>query len=957
MLHSFVCRALRPRAASHQVLSLLLVSLLLVLVPPATAAEPLPAIVFVARSRLATGDYLFPRELGPAGHFTTGLNKFAPGSKLLLRDIDGQVRVLIDTARPAGDPLNPLGLRDLQSPDVSFDATRIVFAATFGPYLHADRASAIPRYSWRLFEIGLDGSGLRQITFSDRVLAIPQGPGNIEIYSYYDDLFPAYLADGRIVFSSSRYPSRAPYDGRPAFNLYLVHADGTGLRRITTERSAALHPTPLPDGRILFSRWWINFNQPSETGIYSRIDNGRGSDIARDQQGQPILVRRSVTVQETITPLQPTSGPAPRPTIWPTARPAEQRLTPRPTATATPQPLQPTPQTRTRTETVAQPITGFRLADGTFIYSNTEASFRPARGRLIDGTLIRDAPNSWHLMAITTDGADLQRFAWTPRYATYLMNDSGNDTYNAVQPALVPDGSHWLVAYTTQRDGSMAHTTRGTGIRVARPGIAAMTENTVESIAGHRWDASGALSGPYALAPAGLPDGRIIFSHTVADRRVASQGSYRFYQAGRWFTLGLQAGDQRYELRTIRPDGSDMQPVTISDFGGVYDSVEAVAVVLRLVGDGAGMWQLPAERFDEHAIDDPVRANVPRGLLDTDGRPVYAWSTRRINEVQLVTLHNPNVYANPPLELPYINNSPALGSVAFADIYIDANQFSGASYRAERPDDQVRAVKWITVPVDAQGAFTASAPADTPVFIVLRDQHGRIVRGGNRTSLSIAQGNSPGRPGQVMQCVGCHMGHVSGSLSSQPLAALGWTNIAPAAQVATGSMQGGVFAATATTDRLNDRRGYVPAPGGGFQDRTAPWIGTQSEGQAIELRWPQPVALLEIRLAGVEAGHAGFSSDYTIAGEWRLYLGGAEVTAARRSIADTLPLSRGGTTIAYDTPVAADRALFVVQAVSGSRNGRAAPAALSEIEVIGQGATPGALAARPTILRLPVMLR
>ena len=29
---------------------------------------------------------------------------------------------------------------------------------------------------------------------------------------------------------------------------------------------------------------------------------------------------------------------------------------------------------------------------------------------------------------------------------------------------------------------------------------------------------------------------------------------------------------------------------------------------------------------------------------------------------------NPNVYANPPLDAPFINNSPPLGSVAYADI-------------------------------------------------------------------------------------------------------------------------------------------------------------------------------------------------------------------------------------------------------------------------------------------------
>src|SRR5262245_65407307 len=91
------------------------------------AVDMLPPIVFVARAHLATKDYVFPEDDGPAGELTAGLAKFAPGSKLLIREPDGRLRVLVDTSKPAGDALNPLGLRDVQAPDVSFDATRIAF--------------------------------------------------------------------------------------------------------------------------------------------------------------------------------------------------------------------------------------------------------------------------------------------------------------------------------------------------------------------------------------------------------------------------------------------------------------------------------------------------------------------------------------------------------------------------------------------------------------------------------------------------------------------------------------------------------------------------------------------------------------------------------------------------------------------------------------------------------------
>jgi hypothetical protein len=922
----------------------------MLLTPPrsgvAFEAGTLPPIVFVARARMATGDYIFPADRGPAGQLTAGIGRFAPGSRLVLRESDGRLRTLIDTARPAGDPLNPLGLRDLQAPDVSFDARRIVFSATQGPELFRG-ATYRPHLSWRLYEIGMDGSEPRQITRSDRDIDIPDGPGNAEAYSYYDDLFPAYLADGSIVFSSSRYPSRAHYDGRPSFNLYLIDADGSDMRRITTERGGALHPAALPDGRIVFSRWWINFNQPSETGVYSRIDNRRGTEPARDAQGRIITVESEVVVREpapaaTTAPVY--TGPptaTPKPTIWPTARPPEQRLTPRP-ATATPLATAapratPAPQAapRSRTVVVSRPVLGYRLPDGTLVYSNTARSFLPARGRLADGTAIRGAPNTWHLMSIAADGSDLRRFAWTPRYDSHLTEDSGQDSYNAAQPAPLLRNGELLVAYTMQRDGTMAHSTLYTGIRVARPGLDMAAANTVDSIAGQRWDTP--QRPPYAVSPAGLPDGRIVFSQSGTAVDAPASATYRFARGGRSYNLTLRRTALRYELWTIGPDGSAPVRVPLHGDLGDADALDAVAVVPRTVGNGPGQWQRPAVTAASHPADNPLEWNTPRGLMAGDGKPAYPWSRREIGDVELVTIENPNIYANPPLGLPLVNNSPPIGSVAFADIYIDANQFSGASYRAPAPDDQVRAVKWLTVPVDAQGRFVASVPADVPAFVVLRDKDGRVVRGGSRASLAIAQGNAPARAGQRVVCVGCHMNHVSGSLDADPLAQHGWTNIAPAARVS---------ASAGDAARATDRRGYVPLLGGGYQDRTAPWSAPASDGAWLRLEWHVPVAVLDVRLTGAEPGEGG--AEERPSGEVLFFLAGKEV--GRQAVSAVAPLSETGTAVRLPRPLAVDRIEF-----------RAAPAAgrvaLSEIEVLGQGATPKALAARPAVVALPVVGR
>ena len=70
-------------------------------------------------------------------------------------------------------------------------------------------------------------------------------------------------------------------------------------------------------------------------------------------------------------------------------------------------------------------------------------------------------------------------------------------------------------------------------------------------------------------------------------------------------------------------------------------------------------------------------------------------------------------------------------------------------------------------------------------------------------------------------------------------------------------------------------------------------------------------------------------------------------------VAQVEPLSRGGTYITLERPLAADRIIFIANVISGTRNGSKAPVALSEIEVIGQGATPQALSSQPSQVLLP----
>jgi HEAT repeat protein len=111
--------------------------------------------------------------------------------------------------------------------EVSWDGRRVVFARRGG-----DGAPW-----WHIWEVGLDGQGLRQIT---------RGP--------YHDVQPVYLPDGRIAFSSTRIGARDEYHGYLCTGLTVMNADGSDIHCVGFNFGRDNEPAILADGRILFSR-------------------------------------------------------------------------------------------------------------------------------------------------------------------------------------------------------------------------------------------------------------------------------------------------------------------------------------------------------------------------------------------------------------------------------------------------------------------------------------------------------------------------------------------------------------------------------------------------------------------------------------------------------------------------------------------------------------------------------
>ncbi len=133
--------------------------------------------------------------------------------------------------------------------DLSFDAKRVVFAW-----------KCAAQEGYRIYEVRIDGSGLRQLTFPPKDEKEIQR--NYRVYDHYhhgtDDMHPCYLPDGGIAFISTRCQYGILCDGPDDFTttvLYRMDSDGRNMQRLSNSSVSEASPAVLPDGRIMYTRW------------------------------------------------------------------------------------------------------------------------------------------------------------------------------------------------------------------------------------------------------------------------------------------------------------------------------------------------------------------------------------------------------------------------------------------------------------------------------------------------------------------------------------------------------------------------------------------------------------------------------------------------------------------------------------------------------------------------------
>ncbi len=109
-----------------------------------------------------------------------------------------------------------------------------------------------PKGDTSIYEIGIDGTGLRRITDPSTAKVCYNGKSTI---AGMHDLAPSYLPDDRIVFLSTRAEGLVPCNDSGVTLLHVMNSDGTDIHSISVNSENEFDPNILPDGRIIYGRW------------------------------------------------------------------------------------------------------------------------------------------------------------------------------------------------------------------------------------------------------------------------------------------------------------------------------------------------------------------------------------------------------------------------------------------------------------------------------------------------------------------------------------------------------------------------------------------------------------------------------------------------------------------------------------------------------------------------------
>ena len=178
------------------------------------------------------------------GYYAQDANRrgYGDGGRLCRLNLrTGKLVVLLD------DPKG--GVRD---PQMHYDGRKILFSYRKGGTAH-----------YHLHEIGIDGTGLRQLT---------DGP--------FDDFECTYAPDGSIMFVSSRAWRWVQCWSVQVTTLFRCDADGGNIRSVSANVEHDNTPWMLPDGRVLYMRWeYVDRSRVQYHHLWTMNPDGTGQTV------------------------------------------------------------------------------------------------------------------------------------------------------------------------------------------------------------------------------------------------------------------------------------------------------------------------------------------------------------------------------------------------------------------------------------------------------------------------------------------------------------------------------------------------------------------------------------------------------------------------------------------------------------------------------------------------------
>lgn len=200
-----------------------------------------------------------------------------PGADLMLLHPNGNEEVLVEA-----------GNGSVTDPFVSFDGQWIYYSYFYDPD-NINTQRDLPFAGADIFRIHVGTRQVQQLTFGEFTPntgtgnwneSNPVNPPNGFNYLGYGifNIGPAPLAGGKIAFTSNRNGFIPPRGiTNPTFQIFVMDEDGSNVTAIAPMTiGSALHPTPLRDGRLMFSTLETQGSRDGRLwGIWSIYPDGR----------------------------------------------------------------------------------------------------------------------------------------------------------------------------------------------------------------------------------------------------------------------------------------------------------------------------------------------------------------------------------------------------------------------------------------------------------------------------------------------------------------------------------------------------------------------------------------------------------------------------------------------------------------------------------------------------------